>query len=282
MQTTAARPLRRSWSTTAHPPSSLNTDASASGMGCKRGTARPGPPASEALRSLTCPSEAAAPAALPSAPGAANPRFPRAGLSSGPCNQPNRARTGPPRPARSSPWTPASGAGRGPRRPPPRQLGLGRRECAPPATPAPDLPAGESGAPGQRPRARERARRRPEPGPGTPGIPGGAGRGETPAGCRGPARPVAGVAGTWLSPQHQSAAAAAILPSTRCRRRRTPPQVSRMWAFPGVACAGAEDWGLLSAGPPAALRGRPLPCVWASVAPVAPVAPRRPRLARPR
>lgn len=85
-----------------------------------------------------------------------------------------------------------------------------------------------------------------------PNIPGGAGRGQMPGGCRGPARPVAGVAGTWLSPQHQSAAAAAILPSTRCRRRRTPPQVSRMWAFPGVACAGAEDWGLLSAPPPAA------------------------------
>lgn len=111
---------------------------------------------------------------------------------------PAPGRPGPP--VRSSPWTPASGDGRGPRRPPPRQLRLGRRECAPPATPASDLPAGERGAPGQRPRARGRAPRRPEAVPGTPSIPGGAGRAETPGDCRGPARPVAGVAGTWLSP----------------------------------------------------------------------------------
>lgn len=143
--------------------------------------------------------------------------------------RPAPGRVGPARPpVHRSLWTPASGAGRGPRRPPPRQLRLGRRECAPPATPAPDLPAGESGSPGQRPRARGREPRRLGPVPETPGIPGGAGRRETSGGCRGPARPVAGVAGTWLSPQHQSTAAAAILPSTRCRRRRTPPQVSRM------------------------------------------------------
>ena len=139
----------------------------------------------------------------------------------------------------------------------------------------------DSGAPGQRPRARGRAPRRPEPFPGTLSIPEGAGRTEAPGGCRGPARPVAEVAGTWLSLQHQ-ATAAAILPFTRCHRRRTPLQVSRMWAFPGVACAGAEDWGLLPAwwwgasAPPAAslplrspasLRVRQL---------------RRPRLALPR
>ncbi|XP_036877949.1 uncharacterized protein [Manis javanica] len=140
------------------------------------------------------------PQALTPAPGAASPRFPRVGLSSGPRNQPSEAasgRLGPP--VRSSPWTPASGDGRGPRRPPPRQLRLGRRHCAPPATPAPDLPVGESGVPGQRPRARGRAPRRPEPVPGTQSIRGEAGRGETPADCRGSARPVAGVAGTWLS-----------------------------------------------------------------------------------
>lgn len=140
------------------------------------------------------------PQALTPAPGAASRRFPRVGLSSGLRNQPSEAasgRLGPP--VRSSPWTPASGDGRGPRRPPPRQLRLGRRHCAPPATPAPDLPVGESGVPGQRPRARGRAPRRPEPVPGTQSIRGEAGRGETPADCRGSARPVAGVAGTWLS-----------------------------------------------------------------------------------
>ncbi|KAM5326235.1 uncharacterized protein AAES06_013450 [Glossophaga mutica] len=147
-------------------------------------------------------------------------------------------------PGRSSPWSPARGDGRGPRRPPPRQLLFPRRECAPPATPVPDLPARDCGSPGQRPRAGEGTPRRPETLPGSLRIPGGTGRGQTPGGCRGPARPVARVVGTWLAPQHQAVAAvAAILPSTRCRRRRTPPQVSRMWAFPGVACAGAQGPG---------------------------------------
>ncbi|XP_035878500.1 collagen alpha-1(I) chain-like [Phyllostomus discolor] len=185
-------------------------------------------------------------------------------------------------PGRSSPWSPASGDGRGPRRPPPRQLPLARRECAPPATPAPDLPAGDCGSPGQRPRAGQGTPRRPEALPGSLSVPGSTGRGEKPGGCRGPARPVARVAGTSHSPQHQAVAAAdaAILPSTRCRRRRTPPQVSRMWAFPGVACAGAEDWGLLPAPPPAESAARGL---LPAARPGCPVRrQRRPRLALPR
>ncbi|XP_045356897.1 translation initiation factor IF-2-like [Leopardus geoffroyi] len=68
--------------------------------GWKWETVRLRPPANQALPNLTCTSKAAVPAALPPAPGAANPRFPRAGLSSGPCNQPSQARTGPGRPAR--------------------------------------------------------------------------------------------------------------------------------------------------------------------------------------
>lgn len=64
------------------------------------------------------------------------------------------------------------------------------------------------------------------------------------AGQRGPTRGREDLA----LPQHQAIAAAAILPSTPCRRcRRRPPRVSRMWAFPGVACAGAVDWGLQAA-----------------------------------
>ena len=127
-------------------PSFLNTaDPSALRIRVEgRGkTVRARPPAAQVSPSLTWTSKAAKPGALPAAPGAAKPPFPRAGLLSGPCNQPNRARTGRRGPhAHSSPWTPASGDGRGPPRPPPRQLRLWRRECAPPATPASDLPAG--------------------------------------------------------------------------------------------------------------------------------------------
>lgn len=85
------------------------------------------------------------------------------------------------------------------------------------------------------------------PSPGSLGVRDGAGRGRTPGELRPASAARRGVARTWLSPQHQAVAAAAILPSTPCRRRRSPPRVSRMWAFPGVACAGAEDWGLQAA-----------------------------------
>ena len=84
-------------------PSFLNTaDPSALRVRVEeRGkTVRARPPAAQVPPSLTWTSKAAKPGALPAAPGAAKPRFPRAGLLSGPCNLPNRARTGPPRPAR--------------------------------------------------------------------------------------------------------------------------------------------------------------------------------------
>lgn len=138
---------------------------------------------------------------LPPAPGTANPRFPRAGLISRPCHQPSQARTGPSRPALPQQplepsqwgwaWAPAATA-------PPTRAPNGR--CAPPVTLAPDLPARECGTPGQRPRAAGRAPRRPRFLPGTPSIPGGAGRGKRPGGCHKPERPGARVAGTWLSP----------------------------------------------------------------------------------
>lgn len=101
---------------------------------------------------------------------------------------------------------------------------------------------------GRGPEGRRRGGRSPSPGPpGSLGVRDGAGRGRTPEGLRPASAARRGVARTWLSPQHQ-AVAAAILPSTPCRRRRRrPPRVSRMWAFPGVACAGAEDWGLQAA-----------------------------------
>ncbi|XP_029338482.1 serine/arginine repetitive matrix protein 2-like [Mus caroli] len=120
-------------------------------------------------------------------------------------------------PGHSGPWTPASGDGRGPGRPPPRRQGL-QRSASP-----------TRGA-GSRPTCRGRA-------------------GTDAGGLRPASAARRGVARTWLSPQHQAIAAAAILPSTPCRRRRRrrPPRVSRMWAFPGVACAGAEDWGLQAA-----------------------------------
>lgn len=90
---------------------------------------RPSPRASAgSVASLVRTSEASAPRALPAAPGAANLHFPRAGLSSGQREQPSQARTRPAEPAAPSrPQAPASGDGRGPRRPPPRRLGLGRR-----------------------------------------------------------------------------------------------------------------------------------------------------------
>lgn len=183
----------------------------------------------------------------PRSSGRGQPSLPRGAR---PRHQTRHARPGPGRLRR---WTPASGDGRGPRRPPPRRLGLQRRAGAPPAPPAPDLPAGESGAPGQRPRAwragADAAGARPrDPRVSPVGGQEGQRRQGAAAGQRGLWR---GVAGTWLSPQHQ-ATAAAILPSTPCRRRRrrrrrTPLQVSRMWAFPGVACAGPRTGGF---GPP--------------------------------
>lgn len=286
MQRTAALSLQFSFRTTFHFPSFVNTDPSVLGMGWKRETAAAKPQASPTLHNLTCTSKAAVPAALPSTPGAANPRFPRAGLSSGPCNQPNQARIGPTRPGppvRSNPWTPASGAGRGPRRPPPRQLALGRRECAPPATPAPDLPAGESGAPGQRPRAWGRAPRWLEPVPGTSSIPGGTGPGETGGLPR-------------ASAARRGGRGDLALPSAPVHRRRrhfafhsvSPPPHSAA-GFPDVGISrrrlrGGRELGAsvrpAASGqraacglPPSA--GRPLLSVLASVA------PRRPRLALP-
>lgn len=112
---------------------------------------------------------------------------------------------------------------------------------------------GTAGLPdsGRGPQGRRRGG--PSPGPlGSLGVRDGTGRGHTPGGLRPASAARRGVARTWLSPQHQAVAAAAILPSTPCRRRRrrrrrSPPRVSRMWAFPGVACAGAEDWGLQAA-----------------------------------
>lgn len=196
-------------------------------------------------------SEASAPRALPAAPGAANLHFPRAGLSSGQREQPSQARTRPAEPAAL-------------RRPlGPRQRGWAWARTAT----APSTRAGEQSEPhprrrlrtylqgtvglldsGRGPEGRRRGGRSPSPGPpGSLGVRDGAGRGRTPGGLRPASAARRGVARTWLSPQHQAVAAAAILPSTPCRRRRRPPRVSRMWAFPGVACAGAEDWGLQAA-----------------------------------
>lgn len=125
---------------------------------------------------------------------------------------------------------------------------------------------------GRGPEGRRRGGR--SPSPGSLGVRDGAGRGRTPGGLRPASAARRGVARTWLSPQHQAVAAAAILPSTPCRRR-SPPRVSRMWAFPGVACAGAEDWGLQAAplGPGASawlaascMAARPSPRVRVSIA----------------
>lgn len=209
---------------------------------------RPSPRASAgSVASLVRTSEASAPRALPAAPGAANLHFPRAGLSSGQREQPSQARTRPAEPA--APSRPLG----------PRQRGWA---WAPTAT-APPTRAREKSEPhprrrlrtylqgtvglldsGRGPEGRRRGGR--SPSPGSLGVRDGAGRGRKPGGLRPASAARRGVARTWLSPQHQAVAAAAILPSTPCRRR-SPPRVSRMWAFPGVACAGAEDWGLQAA-----------------------------------
>lgn len=93
---------------------------------------------------------------MPASP--APPRPQSLGLSLRPRARPTRAsprqgsaRSLPPAPSaghspgRGSPWSPASRHGRGPRRPPPRQLRLRRRKCAPPATPAPTYLRGNAG-----------------------------------------------------------------------------------------------------------------------------------------
>lgn len=132
----------------------------------------------------------------PSSPGRGQPSLP-----------PGRAQLGSPPPApsaghppvRSSPWSPASRDGRGPGGHRPANAGSeGESAPLPLRQPRPTcegMRGSWTAAAG-----RGRAPRRPEPLPGTPSTPGGAGRGETPGGCRGPARPVARVAGTWLSP----------------------------------------------------------------------------------
>lgn len=102
---------------------------------------------------------------------------------------PAPGRPGPP--VRSSPWTPASGDGRGPRRPPPRQLRLGRRECAPPATPPRTYLQGREGLldSGHGPEGGRRGGRRPSRGlQVSPVGQGGQRRRGTAAGQRGPSR----------------------------------------------------------------------------------------------
>jgi hypothetical protein len=68
------------------------------GWGGAGGTVTARPPARQVFPNLHL--QAKKPGALPAAPGAANPRFPRARLSSGQRNQPSQARTGPAQPAR--------------------------------------------------------------------------------------------------------------------------------------------------------------------------------------
>lgn len=139
---------------------------------------------------------------------------------------------------------------------------------------------GESGAPGQRrPRARGPAPRRAGALPRRPPrVARGSGSGQGGDARRGELRPASaarrGVARTWLSPQHQAVAADAILPSTPCsrRRRRRQPRVSRMWAFPGVACAGAGDCGGFQAAPLGP--GARAPDSWSPARPAARLLPR--------
>lgn len=140
------------------------------------------------------------PRALPAAPGAANLRFPRAGLGSGQRNQPQSGPdpAGSARLATAAPGPPPAGMGVGPagHRPADRDS---RGARAPPAAPAPDLPAGDGEASGQPLRARGPAPRRPgarPPGPlASLRVRDGAGRGHTPGGCGRPARPDAGSRG---------------------------------------------------------------------------------------
>lgn len=100
--------------------------------------------------------------------------------------------------ATAAPGPPPAGMGVGPagHRPADRDS---RGARAPPAAPAPDLPAGDGEASGQPLRARGPAPRRPgarPPGPlASLRVRDGAGRGHTPGGCGRPARPDAGSRG---------------------------------------------------------------------------------------
>lgn len=150
------------------------------------------------FRGQLAPRRPRCPRALPAAPGAANLHFPRAGLGSGQRNQPSVVRTGPAQPATAVPGPPPAGMGVGPAGHRPADSDSeGAR--APPAASAPDLPAGDSEAFGQRLQARGPAPRRPgarPPGPlASLRVRDGAGRGHTPGGCGRPARPDAGSRG---------------------------------------------------------------------------------------
>lgn len=229
-----------------------------------RGDGRPKPLL--ALPSLARMSEASSVPGLSLRP-RVRPTFTSPGQGSALVSAISPVRPGPGRlspPVHSGPWTPASGDGRGPHRPPPRQQGTPKEPEPHPRRRLRTYLQGTARLLDSGRGPEDRRRGGPEPVPPDPlaslGVRDGAGRGHTPGDLWPASAARRGVPRTWLSPQHQAIAAAAILPSTPCRRRRCrrrrPPRVSRMWAFPGVACAGAEDWGLQAAplGPGASTR----------------------------
>lgn len=241
------------------------------------------PPAKQAAASLTCASEAAKPGALPPAAGAANPRFPEAGLGSGPRARPRRPAT---RRAAAAPRAPPAGMGVGPAATAP-PTSAPTEKVRPSRYAGPDLPARESGAPGQRPRAEggPRGGRNPSRGPRVCRVgQGGERRRGAAAGQRGPSRGSRGP-GSPLSTRPLPpppfclplGVAAAVL------RRRFPG----CGHFPASLARGPRTGGFcprgrLQGAPPAAAARRPLPCVPARRPPPAPLRPRPRSPAPPR